>query len=100
MSSIDSNASDASGASKASVRSYIVVEVLPEDLTTAYTTNYTPERYNNSTVRPHKPPAIKRRPPGSFIPFNIPARPREIQNLPANPLDLFFQYIPRDFVKR
>lgn len=100
MSSIDSDASDASGASEASVRSCIVVEVLPEDLAAACTADCTPERCDNSTVRPHEPPAIERGPPGSFIPFDVPARPREIRNLPANPLDLFFQYIPRDFVER
>ncbi|KAF6813516.1 AC transposable element-derived protein 4 [Colletotrichum sojae] len=94
MSSIDSDASEAS------VRSCIVVEVLPEDLVAACTADCTPERCDNSTVRPHEPPAIERGPPGSLIPFDVPARPREIRNLPANPLDLFFQYIPRDFVER
>ncbi|KZL63401.1 hypothetical protein CI238_11938 [Colletotrichum incanum] len=95
MSSSDSNASDASGASGASgssVRSCIVVAIRPEDLATACTTDCTPERYDNSTVRPHEPPA-EPGPPGSLIPFDVPARAREIRGieLPAALLNLFLR---------
>ncbi|KAK1656169.1 hypothetical protein BDP81DRAFT_16639 [Colletotrichum phormii] len=74
MSSSDSYASGASGASGASVRSYIMVELLPEDLAVACTADCTPERYDNSTVRPHEPPAVERGRPGTFRPFDVPAR--------------------------
>ncbi|KZL78911.1 hypothetical protein CI238_13488 [Colletotrichum incanum] len=69
MSSSDSDASDTLGASVASdtsVRSYVVVAIRPEDLTSACTTDC------------------------SFTPFPIPARDREIRGLPEAPLDLFF----------
>ncbi|KZL63382.1 hypothetical protein CI238_13010 [Colletotrichum incanum] len=98
MSSSDSDASDAfgaSGASGSSVRSCIVVAIRPEDLAAACTTDCTPERCDNSTVRPHEPPA-EPGPPGSFIPFDVPARAREIRDieLPAAPLDLFLRLYP------
>jgi hypothetical protein len=95
-----SGASDASGASGASVRSCIVVEILPEDLAVACTADCTPEQCNNSTVRPHEPPAVERGPPGSFVPFDVPTRPREIRELPAAPLDLFLRYVPRGLIER
>ncbi|KZL82668.1 hypothetical protein CI238_13195 [Colletotrichum incanum] len=102
MSSSDSDASDtsgasggsgASGASDTSVRSCIVVAIRPEDLASACTTDCTPERCDNSTVRPLEPPA-EPGPPGSFIPFYVPARDREIRGLPEAPLDLFFRFVP------
>ncbi|KAL0934449.1 transposable element-derived protein [Colletotrichum truncatum] len=96
----DSDASNASGATKASVKSTIYVEILPEDLDTACNADCTPERCDSSTVRPREPPAVERGPPGSFVPFDVPARAREIRGLPAAPLDLFFRYVPRDLVEK
>ncbi|KZL82901.1 hypothetical protein CI238_11996 [Colletotrichum incanum] len=101
MWSSDSDASDASdafGASVASVKSTIIVEILLEDLAAACTADCTPERCDNSTVRPYEPPALERGPPGSFIPFDVPARAREIRDLPAGPFDLFLRYIPLNLV--
>ncbi|KZL67850.1 AC transposable element-derived protein 4 [Colletotrichum tofieldiae] len=97
---MSSSDSDASGASGASVRSCIVVELLPEDLAVACTADCTPERCDNSTVRPHEPPAVERGRPGTFRPFDVPARDRGIRDLPAAPLDLFLQYVPRDLVEQ
>ncbi|KAK1657633.1 hypothetical protein BDP55DRAFT_684845, partial [Colletotrichum godetiae] len=94
MSSSDSDASDTS------VRSCIVVEVSPEDLTTACNTDCTPERCDAATVRPYEPPATEHGPPGSFRPFNVPVRAQEVQGLPASPLDLFLQYIPQSLVEQ
>ncbi|KAL0929417.1 AC transposable element-derived protein 4 [Colletotrichum truncatum] len=100
MSSSDSDASNASGASKASVKSTIYVEILPEDLDTACNAGCTPERCDSRSVRPREAPAVERGPPGSFIPFDVPARPREIRGLPAAPLDIYFRYVPRDLVEK
>ncbi|KAK1638813.1 hypothetical protein BDP81DRAFT_191875 [Colletotrichum phormii] len=72
---MSSNDSD-SDASITSVRSCIVVEVLPEDLTAACNTDCTPERCDAATVRPCEPPATEHGLPGSFRPFNVPATRR------------------------
>ncbi|KZL67558.1 transposable element-derived protein [Colletotrichum tofieldiae] len=83
-----------------SVRSCIVVEVLPEDLTAACNTDCTPERCDAATVRPHEPPATEHGPPGSFQPLDVPARAQEVRELPASPLDLFVQYVPQGLVEQ
>ncbi|KAK1641375.1 hypothetical protein BDP81DRAFT_132567 [Colletotrichum phormii] len=100
MSSGDSDTSIASNASITSIRSCIVVEVHPEDLTAACNTDCTPERCDAATVRPHEPPATQHGPPGSFRPFNVPARAQEIRGLPASPLELFLQYVPQSLVEQ
>ncbi|KAK1975875.1 hypothetical protein LZ30DRAFT_736186 [Colletotrichum cereale] len=66
MSSSDLDTSITSNNSITSTRSYIVVEVLLEDLTAACNTDCTLERCDAATVWPYKPPAIKHGPPGSF----------------------------------
>ncbi|KZL82807.1 hypothetical protein CI238_13145 [Colletotrichum incanum] len=100
MSSGDSDTSITSDASSTSVRSCIVVEVLPEDLTAACNTDCTPERCDAATVRPCDPPATEYGPPGSFRPFDVPAPAQKVRGLPASPLDLFVQYVPQGLVEQ
>ncbi|KZL75070.1 hypothetical protein CI238_11113 [Colletotrichum incanum] len=97
MSSCDSDASEAPGAPDTSVWSCI--EVHPEDLAAACTPDCTPEKCDNSTVQPHEPPAEPGT-PGSFIPFDAPARAPEIRGLAATPLDLFLRFVLRELVNR
>ncbi|KAF1960175.1 hypothetical protein CC80DRAFT_582566 [Byssothecium circinans] len=96
MSAEESGPSDTSDTS---VRSCIIVDVLPEDLEVSCTADCTPERCDNSTVRPNEPPA-ESGPPGTFIPFNVPARPPFIHELPGTPIDLLLQFIPRSLVQK
>ncbi|KDN71679.1 hypothetical protein CSUB01_12622 [Colletotrichum sublineola] len=100
MSYADSDTSIASHVSVTSVRSCIVVEVHPEDLTAACNADCTPERCDAATLRPHEPPATEHGLPSSFRPFDVPARAQEARGLPASPLELFLQYVPQSLVEQ
>ncbi|KZL80472.1 hypothetical protein CI238_11903 [Colletotrichum incanum] len=89
MSFSDFDASDASVASGTFVRSCIFVELLPEDLDIGCTADF----------RPHEPPAEPGL-PGSFTPFDVRTRSRNIRELPAAPLDLFLRYVSQSLVEQ
>ncbi|KZL63507.1 pep1, partial [Colletotrichum incanum] len=63
-------------------------------------TDCTPERCDAVTIRSCEPPATEHGPPGSFRPFDVPARAQEVRGLPASPLDLFVQYVPQSLVEQ
>ncbi|KXH66119.1 hypothetical protein CSAL01_12462 [Colletotrichum salicis] len=96
MSSYDSDACGGSDTSTGSARNCI--EVLPADLAVACTQNCLPERCDNSPVRPDEAPDPG--PPGTFIPFEVPARSPEISGLPESPIDLILRFVPYCLVEQ
>lgn len=91
--------SDDSDASTGSAKSCIFA-LLPGDLSAACTTECTPEKCDNATVRPREPPEVEPGIPGEFTPLEVPRRPAEVWELPRKPIDLFRQFVPADFVGR
>ncbi|KAJ0168052.1 PiggyBac transposable element-derived protein 4 [Colletotrichum tanaceti] len=91
--------SDDSASSTGSAKSCIFV-LLPEDITAACTTDCTPERCDNATVRPCEPPELEPGLPGQFVPLEVPHRPAEVLELPRQPVDLFFDFVPAELVGR
>ncbi|RKK65826.1 hypothetical protein BFJ69_g15944 [Fusarium oxysporum] len=85
--------------SEDSEHSHITVVVTPEDLYAACTSECTPGRCDNATVRPLEPPLVERGQPGQFIPFEVTKRDPIILDLPATPIDPLFRYIPQEMAE-